>query len=80
MQYKVKQIRDPVYERARWTQDPDKVSRRVTKWRQKAWYDKEVEKFSLSKARVDNEDHLWEVCLFWVFVGAVYLMELSIRC
>ncbi|KIW16232.1 hypothetical protein PV08_06283 [Exophiala spinifera] len=53
----------PIYERAPWTRDPDKVTRRIQRWRAKKWFDATAEMFALSKPRAgndDREDVFWE--------------------
>lgn len=54
----------PIYERAAWTSDADKVSRRMRRWRAKNWFDRTAGAFALSKPRAgnnDTEDGFWEV-------------------
>ncbi|KAK5421732.1 hypothetical protein LTR90_003222 [Exophiala xenobiotica] len=56
----------PIYERANWTRDRDKLDRRVRRWRLKQWYDGKAEHFALSKPRIEppgTSEDFWEDAL-----------------
>jgi hypothetical protein len=57
---------EPPTKPAAWTRDSEKVARRLRRWKEKKWYNKDVEAFALSKAFIDmdpDEDDKWEVCV-----------------
>lgn len=69
----------PIYERADWTRDRDKLDRRVRRWRLKEWYDGKAEHFALSKPRIEppgtREDDFWEVCSLFLIAHIIKQLD-----